>query len=134
MSYKISTDKGGFFVQVEAIFLGQDLLVTCTGGDKPHIGAVAVAHPRPSLDDPETMSASANIICLSGHREDEMARAAALKLCRDLECTVTVVAGMHWYEIDGEGIEHVVANVEGLIEKLRTALTSGSSAKVPDTE
>ena len=127
MSYKISTDNGGFYVQVEARFLGEDLLVTCTGGDKPHIGAVAVAHPRPSLDDPSELSASANIICLSGHREDEVARAASLKLCRDLNCTVTVVAGMHWYEIDGEGIEHVVANVEELIEKLRTVLSEGLS-------
>ncbi len=122
MSHKLFSQKGGFEVMVEARYLGDDLLVTCVGGDKPHIGAVAVAHSRPSLQNPDEMSASANIICLSGHREDELARAAALKLCRELGCTVTVVAGMHWHRIDKAGIDQVVANVETLVEQLLSDL------------
>ncbi len=118
MSLKLFSQQGGFEVMVEARYLGADLLVTCTGGDKPHIGAVAVAHQRPSLQNPDEMSASANIICLSGHREDELARAASLRLCKGLGCTVTVVAGMHWHRIDKAGIEQVVVNVETLIEQL----------------
>lgn len=122
MDFEFSSETGGYNIRVMAIFLGDDLLVTCTGGEKPHIGAVAVAHPSPSFDDPEKPGASANIICLSGHREDELARSASLKLCRALGCTVTVVAGMHWAVIDRQGIEQVVANVESLIEQLLTAL------------
>jgi hypothetical protein len=127
VSYKLSSSEGGFYVEVDAVFLGQDLLVTCTGGDKPHIGAVAVAHTRTAHDEPDKIMASANIICLSGHREDELARAAALKLCRDLGCTVTVVAGMHWHHIDREGIDQVVANVERLIERLQEVLAVSGS-------
>ena len=116
---------------VEARYLGEDLLVTCVGGDKPHIGAVAVAHTRPSLQNPDELSASANIICLSGHREDELARAAALKLCKALGCTVTVVAGMHWHKIDKAGINQVVKNVETLIEQLQSDLQAeGEDADV----
>jgi hypothetical protein len=122
MKYNLTSNEGGFFVEVEAQYLGNDLLVSCTGGDQPHIGAVAVAHIRPGQDDDEPMRASANIICLSGHREDELARTAALKLCRSLGCTVTVVAGMHWHHIDRQGIDQVVANVENLIERLQEAL------------
>ena len=126
MSYKLSSSEGGFHVEVDAVFLGRDLLVTCTGGDRPHIGAVAVAHTRPDPGDPKKITASANIICLSGHREDELARAAALKLCKNLGCTVTVVAGMHWHHIDREGIDQVVANVERLIERLQDVLDVGA--------
>jgi len=122
MNFKLSSNEGGFFVKVEAVYLGKDLLVTCTGGDQPHIGAVAVAHTRPNLNDPSQPGASANIICLSGHREDELARMASLKLCRTLGCTVTVVAGMHWHHIDRQGIDQVVANVENLIELLMEKL------------
>lgn len=126
MSYKLSVNDGGFHVELKADFIGDDLLVCCFGGDKPHIGAVAVAHPRPSLNDPRELSASANIICISGHREDELARSASLKLCRDLGCTVTVVAGMHWNDIDKEGISQVVANVEKLIGWLQELLANES--------
>ena len=122
MNFSFSTDNGGYFVELQAKFIGNDLLVVCSGGDKPHIGAVAVAHPRPSLDDPDQLSASANIICLSGHREDELARASSLKLCKQLGCTVTVVAGMHWNDIDRAGIEQVIANVESLVGQLMAAL------------
>ena len=122
MNLEFSSETGGYNVKITASFLGDDLLVTCTGGEKPHIGAVAVAHPSPSFDDPEKQDASANIICLSGHREDELARSASLKLCRVLGCTVTVVAGMHWAVIDRKGIGQVVANVESLIEQLLAAL------------
>ena len=127
MSYKLSANEGGFHVEVEARFLGHDLLVSCTGGDEPHIGAVAVAHRRPALSDPDKKTASANIICLSGHREDELARAAALKLCNTLDCTVTVVAGMHWHHIDRAGIDQVVTNVERLIERLQLILIATKS-------
>ncbi|PLX75643.1 MAG: hypothetical protein C0615_07760 [Desulfuromonas sp.] len=123
MNFSIATDKEGFQVTAAAQLLGDDLLVTCTGGDKPHIGAVAVAYPRPSINDPEKLSASANVICLSGHREDELARSAALKLCRAIGRTVTVVAGMHWDKIDAQGIRQVVANVEELIDRLCNELT-----------
>mgnify|MGYP000008811517 CR=1 FL=1 len=122
MKFKLSANEGGFYVEVEATYLGNDLLISCTGGDQPHIGAVAVAHTRGDLDADGKVRASANIICLSGHREDELARSAALKLCRALDCTVTVVAGMHWRHIDRKGIDQVVANVESLIERLQEIL------------
>ena len=128
MNYKFSSKAGGYFIEVKATFIGDDLLVTCTGGDKPHIGAVAVAHPQTNLGDPEKPGVAANIICLSGHREDEIARAASLKICQVLGCTVTVVAGMHWHVIDRTGIAQVVANVEKLIEKLLVALAEESGA------
>lgn len=124
MNFHYKTDAGGFDVEVRATFIGADLLVTCTGGDKPHIGAVAVAHPRDHHDASEPQGPVANIICLSGHREDELARSASLKLCNLLETTVTVVAGMHWREIDKQGIEQVVTNVENLIEELFVALSA----------
>ena len=117
MSIHLTTDQGGYQLELTATFLGSDLLVTCTGGDRPHIGAVAVAHPQAGLDE-----VTANIICLSGHREDELARSAALKLSRALHCTVTVVAGMHWDVIDRAGIEQVLAGAEGLIDQLQTQI------------
>ena len=52
-----------YAVEAAAAWVGGDLLVWMWGGDRPHIGAVAAAHPRPSL--PTLRSAAPQRLCLS---------------------------------------------------------------------
>jgi gallate decarboxylase subunit D len=83
--------------RVEAViaFCGPDLSVSFGGGNAPHIGAVALGIPRPSLADSSSPSASASVLCVTAHKEDELARAAALKLATVLGCRVNVTVGLH---------------------------------------
>ncbi|MBN2247186.1 MAG: hypothetical protein JW733_00655 [Coriobacteriia bacterium] len=83
--------------RVEAVVVscGPDVSVCFGGGEGPHIGAVALGIPRPSLMDHSAPSASASVLCVTGHKEDELAREAALKLATTLGCRVSVSVGLH---------------------------------------
>jgi len=84
----------------------------------PHIGAVAVAVPRKSLTGDGSDSASASVICITGHKEDEIARQIALRLSSAWQCVVTVSAGVHIDDATKDDIVLLYANMQELSEKL----------------
>jgi hypothetical protein len=49
-------------------------------------------------------SASASVLCVTGHKEDLLARTAAIELAADFKCRVNVTVGLH---IDGATAEDV---------------------------
>ncbi len=116
--FTLETDTGAYDLTASVRFIGADVLVAFGGGEKPHIGAVAVAQPRPSLKDPEATSASASVICLLGHKEDELVKAAAEILAAALKTQVVVTAGIHWDNLAPEAIRRIVQNSEMLVDKI----------------
>ncbi len=118
IEFTIHTDKGSYDLSASVRFIGQDVLVAIWGGEKPHIGAVAVALPRPSLKDPDVTSASASVICLVGHKEDELAKAAAEILAAALNTQVVVTAGIHWDDLDTQSIQRIIQNSEVLVDNI----------------
>jgi hypothetical protein len=105
-------------MEVQAHWVGADLVVTIGGGTRPHVGAVAVAQPRPSLKGDGSVSATASVIALLGHKEDELARWAALHLASRLNTTVVVTAGLH---IDNATMEEIIqmdAEARRLVEAI----------------
>ena len=109
----------------EAVWIGQDLLVYIWGGEKPHIGAVAMAQPRPSLADPAKVSATASVFTYLGHKEDELVKAAAEGLAAALDCKVVVAAGVHWDGLDAAGIGQIKAGCADLLARLLPKLKQG---------
>lgn len=105
-------------IRAEALWIGPDLLVYIWGGDAPHIGAVAMAQPRPSLADPAKTSASASVFTYVGHKEDDLAKWAAETLSAALQAKVVVTAGIHWDGLDQAGIKTVQANSQQLVQTL----------------
>ena len=105
-------------VRAEAVWIGEDLLVYIWGGEKPHIGAAAMAQPRPSLADPSVISATASVFTYVGHKEDDLAKHAAETLSAALERKVVVTAGIHWDALDAAGIAEVKKNCAQLIADL----------------
>lgn len=104
---------------------GPDLLVLVTGGDAPHIGAVAAATPRPSLADPGRQSATASVLCFLGHKEDDLAKGLAELLASRMGVRVVVAAGAHWDGLAAAQIEMVRHNAARLGELLLKALRPG---------
>ena len=122
--FTVQTEEEAYNLSASVRLIGEDVLVAIWGGEKPHIGAVAVAQPRPSLKDPEVTSSSASVICLVGHKEDELAKAAAEILAAVLKTQVVVTAGIHWDNLAPEAIQHVVRNSEVLVEMILTHLAT----------
>ncbi len=47
--FTVKTEENSYNLSASVRLIGEDVLVAIWGGEKPHIGAVAVAQPRPSL-------------------------------------------------------------------------------------
>ncbi len=112
----IQTETGSYDIEAGIRRIGDDLLVAIRGGEKPHIGAIAVAQPRPSLKTPETTSATASVFCFPGHKEDELVKGVSEVLAAVLGARVVVTAGMHWDNISEKGIRKVIKNSEVLVD------------------
>ena len=110
--FTVKTEEDAYNLSASVRLIGEDVLVAIWGGEKP------VAQPRPSLKDPEVTSASASVICLVGHKEDELVKAAAEILAAVLETQVVVTAGIHWDNLAPEAIQHIVRNSEILVEMI----------------
>ena len=95
---------------------GKDIAVSVTGGDRPHIGAVAVAQCVPGVNRKERLDVSVSVITLAGHKEDEIARTMAMNLSREFSVNVMVSAGMHWDGIPARGIAAVCENSHKLCD------------------
>jgi hypothetical protein len=118
MEFNIDTHEGKYDLSASVRLIGPDLLVAIWGGEKPHIGAVAMSQPRPSLKDPEVTSATASVFAYVGHKEDELAKAAAEILAATLKTNVVVTAGIHWDNLPPEGIQQVIRNSETLVDMI----------------
>jgi hypothetical protein len=126
MEFRVVTNQGEFDLEAHIRSVGEDLLVAISGGEKPHIGAVAAAQPRPSLKDPTVMSATASVICYVGHKEDELAKQAAEKLAASFNTRVVVTAGIHWDNLSEEGIGKVILNSRALLDLITDRIEAES--------
>ncbi|MBW2038161.1 MAG: hypothetical protein JRI46_00970 [Deltaproteobacteria bacterium] len=117
-SWKVSEKKGELEVFAQVEVLGDDLLVILWGGTRPHIGAIGVAQPRPSLKDPKTISATSSVFTFLGHKEDVLVKAMSEELASRLNKKVVVVAGMHWEELKGKEIGEVIEICQRLKERI----------------
>ncbi len=120
-----STTAAGRPLRLRALRLGADWCLLLTGGDAEHLGASALAAPRPSLADPGKISATASVLALPGHKEDLPARELSLKAAAALDAAVCVCCGIHLDKAGPEEIEAVLVAARGLVEEfLRESNTS----------
>ncbi|MCF8032913.1 MAG: hypothetical protein K9K66_07870 [Desulfarculaceae bacterium] len=120
----VKTRAERYNLEAAAVWIGSDLLVYVWGGESPHIGAVAMATPRPSLADPARTSSTASVFTYLGHKEDRLAQAMAERLSSKLGVKVVLTAGIHWDGLAREAIEMVEANSHELVELLLAELSA----------
>ena len=112
--FHIDAGEGFYQISAHGQYIGNDLHVVITGGEQPHVGAVAVGSQ--ASDEPDGIRVA--LITVPGHKEDVVVEKAAKRLARQLGITVLVAAGMHWDEIDKKGIAQVLEYVDQLTEKI----------------
>ena len=124
MDFIFKTDDGKYDLEAVVKLIGNDILIAIYGGEKPHIGAVAIAQPRPSLRDPHITKSTASVFCFLSHKEDEIARKVSEIISALFKTNVVVTAGMHWDNLNDDGIEKVKKNSIALIELIKTGLAA----------
>lgn len=113
---------GKYVVEGTAVYCGKDIHITIGGGEKYHIGAVSVGVPRNEYKDGKKRTATASVICVQGHKEDEFALKAAKKLATALDCTVSVSVGIHVDDATLDEIKLLEKNYFELVDKFAVLL------------
>jgi len=114
----VRTAEADYVVEAEAVRIGPDILVYVWGGERPHIGAVAAAQPRPSLADPAVTSATASVLAYVGHKEDDVAKRMAEAIAARLNANTVVTAGIHWDNLPADGVRIVVERCREITDRL----------------
>lgn len=124
--YETAVGTGRYAVCGSATVTDDGVIIELLGGEKPHVGAVAFAVPRPSVNDPDRTSASVTVVPRLGHHDDEIARPAADRAARVLGVPVVVIAGMHISNAGSEDIRRIVRNAEKALENILSMLINPS--------
>lgn len=120
--FLLRTEAGAYDLQALVRIIGEDILIAVWGGDRPHIGATALAQTQPGIANPDQMSATVSVFCFPGHREDALARPIAREIARMTNSNVVVTAGAHWDHLDSKGIEQVLTNGKKLTRIIQKTL------------
>lgn len=113
---------GKYVIKGVAVFCGEDIHLAIGGGEKYHTGAVSVAIPRNEYKDGKKRTATASVICVQGHKEDEFALKAAKMLATALDCVVSVSVGIHIDNATMDELKILEKNFFQLIEKFTELL------------
>ncbi|MCJ7656770.1 MAG: hypothetical protein MUO55_03190 [Candidatus Atribacteria bacterium] len=119
---EIIEGKDKYKVKLVAIKSGEDLTVIISGGEKPHIGAIAISIPRPSLKDSNKVSASTSVFVLVGHKEDELSKQIAENITEVKKKVTVTIVGLHIEKATAQDIEYLIQNTQKVVNKLRIKL------------
>ncbi|OPX94175.1 MAG: hypothetical protein A4E53_00105 [Pelotomaculum sp. PtaB.Bin104] len=97
---------------------GDGLVAQLYGGDKPHVGAVAISLPRPSLSNPAKVSCNTSILPMLGHKDDEIAKPIAEEIAKSFGKPAVVIAGLHVDNAGPELIKEIVGNCYCVVRML----------------
>lgn len=123
---EVRVEDGRYSVFALVVRCGRDVSLTVGGGECCHLGASALAVPRPSLRDPEQVSASTSVLCVTGHKEDEFARRAAERIAARENCVASVCAGVHIENARPEELTRLAKNLEKLLADVLEQLSEES--------
>lgn len=113
-------------VQVHAEKMGEDLCVTICGGDRAHIGSVAIAEPRESMSGDGLMSSTVSTFNFTGHKDDTVANRVAHELATRMGTRVVVLCGLHYDSIDPS----LILAIDALSNKISEDVAAISSADI----
>ncbi len=110
---------------------GEDLVVVVGGGERPHVGCVALAQPGTSTPGGGRRSSTVSVLAIPPHKEGAMASEMAARLARELGVVVVVSAGVHIDGLDAEGIRAYGELARRLTGALLARLAGAHSAEAP---
>lgn len=104
----LEAGKGRLRLRLVCLRLGEDLCVTLSGGDREHVGAVALARP----------GAGPEALAVPGHREEDLAKRLAARLSARTGCAVCMACGIHLDRITPMEIQDALDLAARLTEEL----------------
>ncbi|WP_325390415.1 hypothetical protein [Desulfitobacterium sp.] len=115
-SWTFQSGTGRFYLALELWDTGNGLQGLLTGGEKPHIGGVVLAVPRPSLSG-EGWSADLYLTPVPNHKDIDFASPLADSLARLSHFPVVMTAGVHSDSFTPEEIKHLKTDFTMLMQQ-----------------
>jgi len=98
--------------------LGGDYHILLYGGEKPHIGCTVLAVPRFSLTGDKSISSTASVLNVTGHKDEALCRYLAEMVAKKKEAITVCTGGFHMEHITEEQIEEVKQAVKEIEQGL----------------
>jgi gallate decarboxylase subunit D len=119
---ELTAQRGRVRLTLRCLRMGKDLCLTLSGGEREHIGAVALSEPGPE----EKSSAVTSVLALPGHREDELAKRVASQVASRLGVVVCVACGIH--------VEAILPSELADVLEMSTTLTQSLLERLSEQE
>lgn len=116
---ELAAERGRIQLHLCCFRMGADLCVTLSGGDRPHIGAVALSEASPG----EPKRPTTSVITLRNHREDELAQRLASRISAQTGSVACVACGIHVEAILPSELADVLEMSEELMNRLLEGLS-----------
>jgi hypothetical protein len=113
-------------MEAVAVICGNDINAAICGGTGHHIGAAALGIPRPSLKSPDKISASVSVICITGHKDDELALRGARIIASECNSIAAVSTGIHIDVASDAEIRRLENNFDRLIREITEKIMAPS--------
>ncbi|CCO06972.1 hypothetical protein [Desulforamulus hydrothermalis] len=113
----VTVGEGRYRVELYAGITADGVVCQLYGGTKPHVGAVVLSLPRPSLQNSRLISCNSSVLPRLGHKDDEIAKPLAEELARQLNQPVVLVAGLHIDEATAEEIQLLCRHCRQAVEQ-----------------
>lgn len=117
-----SVEDGRYTIEAVLIDTQDGIMLYIGGGDKPHIGAVAISEPRPSMRDRCKVSCTTSVINRLSHMDDIIVVPIAEAVCRKANSITVASGGVHIDNADEADIKRLVENMEQLKVKIISKL------------
>jgi hypothetical protein len=124
-----SAGAGRLAVHGVLVATGDGLVVSLAGGERPHVGAVALATPYASSRHPGETRASTSILAVTAHRDDEVARPLAELVARRTGQVAVVAVGLHADDATSQEIAALTENARRALEELLARLDAERDAR-----
>lgn len=112
----LTAKRGRVKITMTCIPMGKDLIIALSGGDREHIGAVAVGQIISVPSKGYAINVSA--ITIPAHKEKELADRLAHIFTTKLNATSCIICGIHVEQILKSEIQDVLEMAEELAEQL----------------
>lgn len=97
--------------------IGEEYCLHVSGGERPHIGCVVLAVPRPSLCNPDAISATSSVLNVTGHKDEYICRQLAEAVAKRKNTVTVCTGGFHMDGITTEQIQELMDCIKYLAEE-----------------
>ena len=124
----LSEGESPYGIWAEIRPIGEDVQISVGGGDRDHIGAVALAEPsvtvHPVTGEAVSLTAGESsgfsriqLLSAAGHKDAAIAQMFAGAFCDAFQVNVSAVAGVHIDQATDEEIDILMGNASALLQE-----------------